>query len=73
MTARRLPSLEKPQVLEEWRDRAYTLGREVIIAGRDEVVEGIAIDIDDFGALVVGRPDGSVTSVVAGDCVHKVE
>jgi BirA family biotin operon repressor/biotin-[acetyl-CoA-carboxylase] ligase len=69
----RLPSLDKPQILDEWRDRAYTLGREVVIAGRDEVVEGIAIDIDDFGALIVRRPDGSVTSVVAGDCVHKVD
>jgi BirA family biotin operon repressor/biotin-[acetyl-CoA-carboxylase] ligase len=69
----RLSVLDKPQVLEEWRDRAYTLGREVIISGRDDVVQGVAVDIDDFGALIVRRPDGSVTHVVAGDCVHGVD
>lgn len=69
----RLPALDKPQVLDEWRDRAYTLGRAVIISGRDEVVEGVAVDIDDFGALIVRRDDGSVTSVVAGDCVHRTD
>ena len=68
----RVPTLDKACVLDEWREWAYTLGREVAISGRDEVVEGTAIDIDDFGALIVRRPDGSVTSVVAGDCVHRV-
>jgi BirA family biotin operon repressor/biotin-[acetyl-CoA-carboxylase] ligase len=69
----RLSVLDKPQVLDEWRDRAYTLGREVIISGRDDVVQGVAVDIDYFGALIVRRPDGSVTHVVAGDCVHRVD
>ena len=69
----RLPVLDKPQVLDEWRNRAYTLGRDVIISGRDEVTEGVAVDIDDFGALIVRRVDGSVTTVVAGDCVHRTD
>jgi BirA family biotin operon repressor/biotin-[acetyl-CoA-carboxylase] ligase len=69
----RMPVLDKPQVLSEWRDHSFTLGREVIISGRDDVVRGVAVDIDDFGALVVRRQDGSVTHVVAGDCVHRAD
>ena len=68
----RVPSLDESRVLDEWREWAYTLGREVVISGRNEVVQGTAIDIDDFGALIVRRTDGSLTSVVAGDCVHRV-
>lgn len=56
-------------VLEEWRRRSSTLGREVRVETTNETFEGKAERIDETGALVVSAPEGERT-VTAGDCVH---
>lgn len=66
----RLPRLADASMLDEWRRRAVTLGREVSIACGREPVMGMALDIDSMGALLVRQADGSVIQVVAGDCTH---
>jgi BirA family biotin operon repressor/biotin-[acetyl-CoA-carboxylase] ligase len=66
----RLPRLLDAAVLDEWRRRTVTLGREVSIAAGDVIVRGTAIDIDDSGALLVRHSDGRVLPVVVGDCAH---
>lgn len=50
-------------VLEAWRARAVTLGREVRVGE----VRGTAIDVDDAGALLVADAWGEVQRVLAGD------
>ncbi len=67
----RLSLLGDAATLDEWRRRAVTLGREVSIAGGRESVVGMALDIDNTGALLVRQADGSVVEVVAGDCTHR--
>ena len=56
-------------VLDEWRERSSTLGREVRVETPNEAVEGTAERIDNTGALVVSTDDGERV-VTAGDCVH---
>ncbi|WP_433799731.1 biotin--[acetyl-CoA-carboxylase] ligase [Actinomycetospora sp. CA-084318] len=58
-------------LLSGYRQRCSTLGREVRVAlpGDRELV-GVAEDVDDDGRLVVRGPDGSSTTVAAGDVVH---
>jgi BirA family biotin operon repressor/biotin-[acetyl-CoA-carboxylase] ligase len=52
-------------LLEAWRERSDTLGRRVRVELGGEVFEGVAEDIGDDGALIVGgRP------VAAGDVTH---
>ncbi|MDD1675761.1 MAG: biotin--[acetyl-CoA-carboxylase] ligase, partial [Methanomicrobiales archaeon] len=34
------------------------------------IFEGEAIDIDDYGALIVRKDSGAVERVIAGDCEH---
>ncbi len=67
----RLSRLGDAATLDEWRRRALTLGREVSIAGGREPIVGTALDIDSTGALLVRQADGSVSQVVAGDCMHR--
>ncbi|MBE9505437.1 MAG: biotin--[acetyl-CoA-carboxylase] ligase, partial [Chloroflexi bacterium] len=67
----RVALLADASMLDEWRRRAVTLGREVSIAGGREPVVGTALDIDNTGALLVRQADGSVVQVVAGDCTHR--
>lgn len=54
-------------VLDEWRKYAVTLGQEVNVISVDQVFSGVAMDIDDDGALLVKKPDGTLERVLAGD------
>jgi BirA family biotin operon repressor/biotin-[acetyl-CoA-carboxylase] ligase len=53
---------------DDWRRHAVGLGEPVTATGPHGVVTGVAVDIDDTGALLV-RTDHGVVRVVAGD-VH---
>jgi BirA family biotin operon repressor/biotin-[acetyl-CoA-carboxylase] ligase len=33
--------------------------------------EGDAIDIDEFGALIIRKDNGKLERVIAGDCIHR--
>ncbi|MBM3948145.1 MAG: biotin--[acetyl-CoA-carboxylase] ligase [SAR202 cluster bacterium] len=50
-----------------WAARLETLGRKVRVRSHDEVLEGLALRVDEEGNLVLRRPDGSLTTVVAGE------
>jgi BirA family biotin operon repressor/biotin-[acetyl-CoA-carboxylase] ligase len=74
LTANLLAELEEAYesgdgILDEWRERSSTLGREVRVETPNETVEGVAERIDDTGALVVSTGEGERV-VTAGDCVH---
>ncbi|MCK4757720.1 MAG: biotin--[acetyl-CoA-carboxylase] ligase [Thermoplasmata archaeon] len=57
-------------VLDEWRQMADTLGRNVIINRIGDEIIGKAVDIDENGALVLELEDGSLEVIMAGDCQH---
>ncbi len=54
-------------VLEAWRRRDVTRGTHVIVDGPGPRVEGVAVGVDDDGALRVRLESGVVQRVVAGD------
>ncbi|MFC7202334.1 biotin--[acetyl-CoA-carboxylase] ligase [Haloferax namakaokahaiae] len=56
-------------VLPAWRERADTLGQRVRVHTATGVVEGVAVDVERPGTLVVETDDGK-TRVHAGDCEH---
>ena len=60
----------RSQLLEEYRTRCTTVGREVrVLLPADRELLGRAVDVDVEGRLVVEGPDGRVP-VAAGDVVH---
>ena len=59
----------RKEVLNSWKDLSDTLGRKVRVEMVDGSVEGIAIDVDEEGALLVEKAKG-VIRVLSGDCVH---
>jgi len=65
-----LPLLMKADLLEEWRRLSATLGEEVRVMSLGEEVIGQAIDIDATGALILKGKDGSLRTVLVGDCIH---
>jgi BirA family biotin operon repressor/biotin-[acetyl-CoA-carboxylase] ligase len=54
-------------LLSEWKKYATFLGREVEVVYGDEKVCGVAMDIDDEGALLLKLNDGATKRVLVGD------
>ena len=65
-----LESQEYESIVREWKSLSCTLERRVRIATMTRTFEGEAIDIDEFGALIVRKDNGTVERIIAGDCLH---
>jgi len=63
------PDLAK--VIDEWKTCSATLGQQVKIVSRRGVTEGMAMDVDANGALIVRTDDGSINKIYYGDCFHQ--
>lgn len=57
------------RIIEEWKSLAITLGRDVMIQSGNKVIEGIAVDIDSNGALLVTDRNGIIQRVLSGDVI----
>jgi BirA family biotin operon repressor/biotin-[acetyl-CoA-carboxylase] ligase len=58
-------------VVSEWKKYTETLNRHVRIVTAHEVFEGLAVDVDDNGALILKLSDGSMKKIIYGDCFHE--
>ncbi|MBN1931391.1 MAG: biotin--[acetyl-CoA-carboxylase] ligase [Desulfobacterales bacterium] len=55
-------------IIPEWKKYTMTLNQSVRIVTTQDVTEGIAIDVDENGALILRLADGSTKKVIYGDC-----
>lgn len=55
-------------VVSEWKKYTITLHRPVRIVTNSEVFEGLAVDVDENGALVMEFADTSRKKILHGDC-----
>jgi BirA family transcriptional regulator, biotin operon repressor / biotin---[acetyl-CoA-carboxylase] ligase len=55
-------------VISGWKVRSVTLNRPVRIVTAREQISGTAVDVDENGALLLRLSDGTMTTVVYGDC-----
>lgn len=53
-------------IFDEWRKFSITLNQHIRVIGTNETLEGVAVDIDEDGALLVNI-DGQIKRVLAGD------
>jgi len=58
-------------VISEWKKNSITLKRHVKIVTNNNVSEGVAIDVDENGALILKVKDGSTKKIIYGDCFHE--
>jgi BirA family biotin operon repressor/biotin-[acetyl-CoA-carboxylase] ligase len=54
----------------EWSALLDTIGRRVRVQLRDRLEEGLAVDVNEAGALRIRRSDDQVLQVNAGDVLH---
>jgi BirA family biotin operon repressor/biotin-[acetyl-CoA-carboxylase] ligase len=68
---KRLRKAEFENVISEWKKYTVTLNRRVKIVTHKEVSEGLAVDVEEDGALVLELADGTRKKIVYGDCFHQ--
>jgi BirA family biotin operon repressor/biotin-[acetyl-CoA-carboxylase] ligase len=59
------------KVIKRWKQSTMTLNRRVEVVTPRAVIRGQAIDIDENGGLMILQDDGSIKTVVYGDCFHR--
>ena len=60
-------------VISDWKKHTSTLNRPVRILIGKKAREGIAVDVDENGGLILKTPDGSLERITYGDCFHNGE
>ncbi len=51
--------VEKPSIIKKsYRDRLETLGKKIVAKTHDGVIEGVAVDVDEYGSLIVENGSG---------------
>ena len=58
------------KVIAEWKKYTMTIGQPVRIVTTRETTEGLAVDVDENGALILELADGNRKKVICGDCFH---
>lgn len=57
-------------VLDEWRKRSLILGTRVKLKDFEKITEGLAVDINKSGALVVKKDNGGLQAFMSGDIIE---
>ena len=68
---KRMKQFDPQSVIDDWKTANMTIGREVTVKTIKETVEGVAVDIDSMGGLVLQLSDGSCQTIVHGDCFQR--
>ena len=63
-----LKTIEFDDVISQWKKYTLTLGRHVKIATHRDTAQGLAVDVDETGALILELADGRRKKIVYGDC-----
>ena len=67
---KRMKNFDPAAVIAQWKLHNLTLGKRVRVATVKETVEGLAVDLDKHGGLILQLADGTRQTVVHGDCFH---
>jgi BirA family transcriptional regulator, biotin operon repressor / biotin---[acetyl-CoA-carboxylase] ligase len=62
---------EYEAVIREWKSLSCTLERRVRINTMKATFEGEAVDIDEYGALLIRKDSGKIERVIGGDCIQR--
>ncbi|MFH1201676.1 MAG: biotin--[acetyl-CoA-carboxylase] ligase [Candidatus Omnitrophota bacterium] len=57
-------------ILEKWRAYNLSLGKRVKVVYQSKHLEGMAVDIDSDGGLLIRKDSGLIEKVMAGDIIH---
>ncbi len=65
-----LAGVESKDIVSAWKRYSGTINQFVTVVTVNETTQGVAVDVDDSGALLLALSDGSVKKMIYGDCFH---
>ncbi|MBU1584686.1 MAG: biotin--[acetyl-CoA-carboxylase] ligase, partial [Proteobacteria bacterium] len=65
-----IQTIDCPRIMEQWKKMTSTIGSQVRIETLGEVYEGLAVDVDDTGTLMIKDKTGEIKKIIYGDCFH---
>ncbi len=68
---RRMQTGHLEHVISEWKECSVTLNRPVKVVTQLEEAQGMALDVDSNGGLILKLADGSLKTILYGDCFHQ--
>ncbi len=66
----RIQIIDCQKIIELWKEQTSTIGSRVRIETISDVFEGLAVDVDESGALMVKDKTGKIQKIIYGDCFH---
>ena len=57
----------KEEIMDRYRRRCITVGREISLVRGNEILHAKAVDIDPEGALIIQLSDGAKQTVTSGE------
>jgi BirA family biotin operon repressor/biotin-[acetyl-CoA-carboxylase] ligase len=67
---KRIAGRSLDNIISQWKKASVTLGKRVRVVTVQDTLEGLAIDVDENGTLILKQKDGTVKQVIYGDCFH---
>ncbi len=68
---KQLSQTDLNHIIPQWKQHTITLNKRVKVVTTTEEWEGIAVDIDETGALMLKQDNDSIKKVYFGDCFHQ--
>jgi len=57
-------------LISEWKQNSDTIGRKITINASNEEIIGTAVDIDEFGFLLIKTDNNEIKRITTGDCIY---
>jgi BirA family biotin operon repressor/biotin-[acetyl-CoA-carboxylase] ligase len=58
------------RIIAEWKIHTDTLGKTIRVQTSTGTLQGIALDIDPFGFLLLRTENGEIKKILSGDCLY---
>ncbi|MBF0210115.1 MAG: biotin--[acetyl-CoA-carboxylase] ligase [Desulfamplus sp.] len=58
-------------IIDEWKEMTSTIGRSVKIETFNDIYEGVVVDVDESGALIIMDSQGEKKRIIYGDCFYQ--
>lgn len=66
----RIQAIDCHRIIDLWKEQTSTIGSRVRIETLGDVYEGLAVDVDETGALMIQDNTGEIKKIIYGDCFH---
>ncbi len=65
-----IQKIDYPRIMGQWKEQTSTIGSPVRIETLTDFHEGLAVDVDETGALIIEDKTGETKKIIYGDCFH---